>query len=104
MGPEFEWQIGNDQGQYIEVKIPSPRLPSPRQKIFVALAVSLGVCPGVIFASIPELLKRPRPTPLPTPTTPPRTLTPLEATIDREAQDLDDPSWHPQRFQSGYWA
>ena len=125
MGPEFEWQIGTDKGQRIEVKTPPPRLPSRWQKIFVALAVFLGVCLGVIYVSIPELSKRPEPTPLPAPTTPfpvpaaplPRTLTPLEATIDREAralatfdlktfvaiQDPDDPWWHQQRFQNGYW-
>ncbi len=117
MCPEFEWQIGSDESQRTEVKTPTPRRPSHRQKIFVALAVFLGVGLGVLFVSIPELLKRPEPTPLPTPTTPPRTLTPLEATIDREVQalatfdlktfvaiqDPDDPWWHQQRFQNGYW-
>ncbi len=125
MGPEFEWQIGTDKGRRIEVKTPPPRLPSRWQKIFAALAVFLGVCLGVIYVSIPELSKRPEPTPLlapttlrPVPATPlPRILTPLEATIDREAralatfdlktfvaiQDPDDPWWRQQRFQNGYW-
>jgi hypothetical protein len=111
MGPKFEWHIGDEIGQRTEAKTPPRPLRSRWQKIGVAFAVFLGICLGVIYVSIPELSKRPISTP------PPRTLTPLEATIDREAQalatfdiktfvaiqDPDDPWWHQERFQSGYW-
>ncbi len=118
MGPEFEWHVGDEIDQRAVLKAPPPHPRSRWQKIGVALAIFLGVGLGVIYVTIPEPSKRPISTPLPAPTTPPpRTLTPLEATIDREAQalatfdlktfvaiqDPDDPWWHKQRFQNGYW-
>ncbi len=111
MGPKFEWHVGDEIDQRTETEAPLPRRRSRRQKTGVAFAVFLGVCLGVIYVASSELAKRPISTP------PQRTLTPLEATIDREAQalatfdlktfvaiqDPDDPWWRQQRFQNGYW-
>ncbi len=118
MGPKFEWHVAGEVDQRTEVESPPTHSRSRRQKIGVVCAVFLGVCLGVMYISIPELSRHPISTPPPAlATPPPRTLTPLEATIDREAQalatfdiktfvalqDPDDPWWHQQRFQSGYW-